>query len=50
MCRPAEAAAAISPKLEMAWLARAPPRPETRLPSHTKATTAMAAHSKKKRR
>ena len=47
---PAAPAAAISPKLEMAWLARAPPRPETMLPSHTRATTAMAAHSARKRR
>jgi hypothetical protein len=30
---PAAPAAAISPKLEMAWVARGPPRPQTRLAS-----------------
>jgi hypothetical protein len=47
---PAAPAAAISPKLEMAWVARGPPRPQTRLASQSRATMAMAAHSARKRR
>jgi hypothetical protein len=47
---PAAPAAAISPKLEMAWVVCGPPSPQTRLASQHRATMAMAAHSARKRR
>src|SRR4029453_18506110 len=47
---PGRPAAAIRPKLEMAWAALGPPRPRTRLASQSTATTAMDATTHRKLR